>query len=383
MALRPLNILVRPCYSDFLGNRLFVHQDQRGIDPKQAALWLWMEPLIELKKRIEAYGWQINTWDMQPVESADVIIVQDLPPDRAEMDAVRKRAPKAKFVLLIWETPLSRPQAWDPVNHALFDAVLTYDRRLVDNKRYFYCAVSLGYPPPAVAQIPFAQRQPLVMTNTNRWIGWLAYRNPGLAGLPFVGPALSGWHVQPMALLRQNKGEQYSHRRQLARLADREFPGVLDVYGYGWMGEPTSWAHRFVRHRPFNCGRGFVKDKLALTAKYRFAVTFENQISNCGYISEKIYDVLYSGAVPIYLGDQNITDVVPADCFVDARIFKGDDRALLRFVSSCDEPTWTQYYDAGRRFLASSAVESVQPPAFAKSVVTAIEAVTGICVPMI
>jgi hypothetical protein len=285
----PLNILVRPCYADFLQNKLF--------KPEHSMANHWMSPLVMLKEAAEQRGWRMNTWDTEPLDSADVILSQDLP-RHAEFLNARKVASKAKFILLIWESPLSRPAAWDRVNHDQFDAVITYDLKLVDHKRYFPYMLPLGAPPAAIADKPFSERRPLVLVNSNRWIGWLGNRQSGLEGLPFIGPIFSGWHVSIDALLSQNKGEQYSHRRKLARLADREFPDLLDAFGHGWRGEPSSWAHKLIRHRPFACGKGtFDGDKLALIANYRCGIAFENLINDRGYLSEKIFDMLYAGTV--------------------------------------------------------------------------------------
>ncbi len=364
-----LNILVRPCDADYSKNRLFSKEHTPH----------YQHPFATLKPMVEARGHRINTWDMEPLESADVILIQDLPA-REQFDEARKKAPNAKFILMVWETPLSRPHAWDKRNHDLFDAVLTYDRRRVDNKQYFFFPLSLGDAPAQVPQPAFADRKLLVLVSTNRWIGWLANRRGGFAGIPFFGLMFNGWYVRPWDVLTQDRGEQYTHRTRLARLVDREFPGVMDAWGPGWLGQPTSWAHRVIPHRPFACGKPPVPmdgTKHVLVAGYRFAIAFENQVTNRGYISEKIFDVLYAGSVPIYLGEERIADVVPAECFVDARQFKGDDRALLRFVQSCDEATWNRYRDAGQRYLQSDAIKAVQPPAFSKAVIDAIETVAN------
>jgi hypothetical protein len=366
---KPLNILVRPCYPFFLKNKLFIREHDYAAH--------WMEPLVQLKEAAEARGWTMNTWDMADLATADVILSQDLP-RRDELLAAKAKAPEAKFILFIWESPLSRPQAWDRRNHELFDAVLTYDPHLVDNKRYFRFMLPLSEPPELGPQKHFTERRPLLLINSNRWIGWLANRTGGWVGLPFLGPKFTGWHVGVRALLTQNRGEQYSHRRKIARLADAEFPDLLDVYGHGWRGEPVSWAHKLIRHRPFACGRGaFEGEKLSLIGNYRFGLAFENIVGDRGYLSEKMFDMLYGGAVPIYLGDERAADSVPADCFVDARQFNGDDRALLRFVQTCDETTWQHYYDAGRAYLKSDAAKVVQPAAFCTAVLGAIEHVTS------
>ena len=54
--------------------------------------------------------------------------------------------------------------------------------------------------------------------------------------------------------------------------------------------------------------------------KYRFSFCLENSITN-GYISEKIFDCLYAGVIPLYLGAPNINNYVNKYCFIDLRKF--------------------------------------------------------------
>lgn len=61
--------------------------------------------------------------------------------------------------------------------------------------------------------------------------------------------------------------------------------------------------------------------KLALIARYRFTLAFENSIDN-DYVTEKFFDPLIAGSVPVYLGAPNIADYAPGErCFIDVRDF--------------------------------------------------------------
>ena len=68
----------------------------------------------------------------------------------------------------------------------------------------------------------------------------------------------------------------------------------------------------------FGCNWPYRKEKLELFKGYPFALSFEN--SNCyDYVTEKLYDVLLSGAVPIYLGAPNIEEWAPAGSYMYGR----------------------------------------------------------------
>ena len=77
-------------------------------------------------------------------------------------------------------------------------------------------------------------------------------------------------------------------------------------------------------HRIDDRGRA---SKLAVLARYRFNLAYENCIDR-DYVTEKWFDCLLAGCVPVYLGAPNIADFAPApDSYVDASAF-ADARAL-------------------------------------------------------
>jgi hypothetical protein len=366
-----MRILVRPFYKNWLNNRLFEADDApRNSSVGNAAY-------VELARLLNSRGIQIATWDMFPWETADLIYMLDLPSTRNEVLEVKRRCPSAKLVLELWETPLSRPQFFVEANHSLFDAVVTYDPHLCDERKYFRFFLPFTPPRTPAANPPFQQRKPLVMVNANRYTSMLAPRGPGLPGLPFFGPALTGWSLPLDKLLSQNRGELYSRRRKLARLAEKSYPGVLEVYGTGWQGEYSSWLHKFVRHRPYACAISAQTDKQQVLPHYRFVVAFENFAGDMGYISEKMLDALSVGVVPIYLGDAHITDQFPADAFVDARQFRND-RELLSFARDCSQNQWSALRDAGQAFIASPSAAKFSPQGYAQNVTRIICKVLGL-----
>jgi glycosyl transferase family 10 (putative fucosyltransferase) len=63
--------------------------------------------------------------------------------------------------------------------------------------------------------------------------------------------------------------------------------------------------------------------KLALIGQYRFTLAFENAIEP-DYVTEKLYDALIAGSVPVYLGAPNVREFAPAEhCYIDASRFAG------------------------------------------------------------
>jgi hypothetical protein len=72
------------------------------------------------------------------------------------------------------------------------------------------------------------------------------------------------------------------------------------------------------RSLPHDDGR---PTKLQTISRYRFTLAFENSIAP-DYVTEKFFDPLLVGSVPVYLGAPNIADYAPgANCYIDVREF--------------------------------------------------------------
>jgi len=146
----------------------------------------------------------------------------------------------------------------------------------------------------------------------------------------------------------------------------------FDLYGEGWERRhpavgPAQHAAALAAYR------GPARDKLATLAGYRFALTFENARFP-GYVSEKLFDALRAGCIPVYDGAPDVDRYVPPEAFVDARRFAS--YAILdAFLRAMPRSTAEQYLEAGKAYLASAAYESFSAAAFARQIVAAVESV--------
>jgi len=103
--------------------------------------------------------------------------------------------------------------------------------------------------------------------------------------------------------------------------------------------------------------------KLLLIGRYRFTLAFENAVEP-DYVTEKVYDALTAGSVPVYLGAPNVAAFVPVPhCFIDVTRFAGpaDLAAYLNRLVE-DERSYAEYlawktadFSAGFRALAAAA----------------------------
>jgi hypothetical protein len=122
--------------------------------------------------------------------------------------------------------------------------------------------------------------------------------------------------------------ELYSRRLDIINWYDAHHPALFDLFGTGWEAPaPSSLPMRVARRLPvlrsllapkLNVYRGTIGQKLETLAGYRFCFCYENFSSPDGWITEKIFDAMFAGCVPVYWGPDNISHHIPSTCFIDA-----------------------------------------------------------------
>ncbi len=150
--------------------------------------------------------------------------------------------------------------------------------------------------------------------------------------------------------------------------------GEIDLYGPNWTRMPNRVGATFIpasarrayrifwewRQRRWpdplyaaaaQASRGVAESKLETLGRYTFAICFENMILK-GWITEKIFDCLFAGTVPIYWGAPDIDSWVPPECFIDMRRFHNYDQ-LRDFLRRLRPSDVIHYREAGREYLES------------------------------
>jgi len=139
-------------------------------------------------------------------------------------------------------------------------------------------------------------------------------------------------------------------------------PG-FDLFGFGWekSGKNLKEAQNIKK-----VYKGVVKDKIDVLRKYKFAICFENCIFE-GNVTEKIFDALFAGSVPIYYGAPDINDYVSPNCFIDFRKFRDYDE-LCSFLSNIKEDKYNQYVENIKEYLQSDLFKKFIQENFAKEI---------------
>jgi len=364
-------ICVVPRWNAHRGNRLFALGEADAKD-----LTCYNNQCYSFWRRLaEKEGYLLDTDDVSSLEEADGIWLLDLPRKRSEFDRIlNTKRSMAKVVLQVCESPLIVPQSHEKSHQLECDFVMTYEKPKVDDARIFHCEIPTDLKFEGEG-IPFGERRCAMMINSNKQEGWMGSGIVGCARFPGWGKYLNGWKASIGHRLFPARGELYSWRRKLARTAERMDRRQLDVYGLGWTGEPTTWIP-VKRPEPYLCATGDLlverskiekfQDKFLLIGRYRFGVAVENFRGSTGYISEKIFDVIRAGSVPIYLGEESITDFLPTGSFVDVRDFRSHEQ-LLRYLVNCPESKWQEMRSIGRAFLTSERAENFGIEAFVRT----------------
>lgn len=296
-------------------------------------------PYAALRQRFLAAGVRLDTSDSLAAQPA-FELHQDVQP--FSPDGVTA-------YLLMFETPLIKPENDDRQRLAAYRRVFTWRDDLVDGERF----VKINFP------------NPLVVPEVDGWAGRDIFCSLIAAN---------------KTLVRPDPRDLYVERVRTIRWFEQHAPDSLHLYGVDWdmpvmpaglVGKVARRIFRYLpgalRGKPFPSYRGRVANKRDVLRRSRFAICYENVRGYDGYITEKIFDCFFSGCVPVYWGPDNITDYIPADCFVDRRAFP-DTAALHRHLCSLDEARYRVFQQNIRDFLSSDAARAFGSAFFAETV---------------
>lgn len=126
----------------------------------------------------------------------------------------------------------------------------------------------------------------------------------------------------------------YDDRRFCSFISSHNDDGREELFNEINAIAPIDSAGRFM-HNNDDLKTRFADDKLAFLRQYRFNLCPENSNSE-GYCTEKIFEAISSGCVPIYWGSDNNPEPdvlnLEAVCFVN--VGKANDRNTLKEISS-------------------------------------------------
>src|SRR3989344_1070024 len=297
----------------------------------------FFEPLCYTRMRtaLAEKGYETHTLDMfGGTDDIDGLICFDVPKGGQDaIESVMRRTDIPKIAVL-YEAPVIKPHNYRESNLGKFNYVLTWNRDLVDQNNFFHFFWPQLFSPPNHT-IPFGERKVLSLIAGNKMV-YTAH-------------------------------ELYSERRRAARFFERHLPDQFDLYGRPAWNKRSEFSLRDAVKptnlpktvltllgglRPFRSYRGETADKLRTLARYKFSVCYENMDHINGYVTEKIWDCFSAGTVPIYLGANNVNDLIPKECYIDKRDFPRYED-LSKYLTGVTKERHAEYLIAARQFMLS------------------------------
>lgn len=107
-----------------------------------------------------------------------------------------------------------------------------------------------------------------------------------------------------------------------------------------------------------------IDDKHATLAKYKFNLCFENCVFP-GYVTEKIFDCLLAGTIPVYFGAPDVEKYLPNGCFLNYQDYNSFS-TLQKALEGMTAEKANSYLESGKQFLQSNEFNKFTITHFAK-----------------
>lgn len=301
-------------------------------------------PYFCLREEFKKSQYQIDTSDI--TNTAEICF-------ELHLDVQHTFNPLVPTYALLFETSQVKPNNQNQDLLSKYQKIFTWNDELVDGKKF----IKINFPNNIIITEPDG------FSNRTRFCCLIA-GNKTLAGL--------------------DKRDLYVERIKTIKWFERHAPESFDLYGIDWdipaigrglFGKITRRIFKalkpIIQFKPFPSYRGKVESKREVLLKTKFAICYENVSDLPGYITEKIFDCFFAGCIPVYWGASNVTDYIPADCFIDRKAFKTHE-ALYAHLQTMSETNYKAYQQRIAAFLSSDAAKPFSSEVFAETIVNTI-----------
>ena len=333
-SLLKITLFVRPDPA-LLGNGVFSGEPIGGMKSD-------MYQFVALRYELRRHGLELATQDIHPPQDSVLVLALD----QVDFFQQYQRPAGQTLCLMLSEPPTYFPANWDTARHAVFDRVLTYDTKLVDNVRYFRFHYSIDfetYPPfHPVSEAEFAQRR----------LCMVAAASFGVVAPPAGSPSLLYERFSTLKWFSEHHPIEFDFfSRGINPETYTSFRGAGLLKR--WLPNVVLHAIAQRRKRIFDrVYRGSIPplEKIEYVRHYKFAIAYENTEGLHGYLTEKLCDCLAAATIPVYLGDRLLADLVPPSCYIDRRKFATHEE-LYRFMTEMPYSRYAEYVEAIRAFM--------------------------------
>lgn len=173
------------------------------------------------------------------------------------------------------------------------------------------------------------------------------------------------------------EADLYQERQKIVRWFEERFPCQFDLYGRHWNlpmakrgvsgGVLRALGKAGLRPKPLLTWRGQLPDKALALRRTKFSFALENVAGLDGYLSEKLFESLYEGCIPIYWGDPSVVQLLPDNIYVRYWDFHSLDE-LFDYLASYTRPAFEKTQRDIKTFLSSSEANELSSTTFAQTI---------------
>ena len=313
----------------------------------------------EIKRECEKFGINFEFLTNKQLQPDDIVIVSNITPFNRgplktnliisknrisnrnsgfrNLGKLIAKNKDTRFVPYLWESSIAEVCNWDFIKHKKHEFIFTWDTNLINSypKKYFLLNLQAGpleFPTKDISlkKQSFKDRSKFISTISNAK-GLLSNDTGYKARVD-----IANWY----GINRENEFSLFGG-------------GWSDVLSFGDVKRKNSRLPPEIRRNIKNVYGGTIEHKSSVISESKFYLCIENCITQSGYVTEKIFDALIHGAVPIYLGATDIQRFIPTDCFIDLRSFNGSIANLHSYLSKMNEDQWNAMVEASNDFLFS------------------------------
>lgn len=327
-------LLLFLCTYSLVGNKIVYIVPPGGYEGgklfEQGEVWINRDQVnkiwVDLRDSFKKLGYDLQTANVgQRMDDGEAILSCGITPKITQsLKSYKGRVP---LIALLWEPYATQPTSYQTQYTSLFDMVFTMYDESVDNGQFH----KLHYAQPT-----------LNMTMGKQ------FDNRSFCTL-IAGNKQSGYG-----------GSLYKERRKAIRFFSKSNQRDFAFYGKGW--DRQYWP---------NYGGGITR-KADVLSSYKYCICFENTADAPGYITEKIFDVMLAGCIPVYWGAPNIQAYIPSNCFIDFRDFDCNYEKLEQYLNSISEDQFKEYQQNIADYLSSEAAFKFSSEYFVDTIISAV-----------
>ena len=286
----------------------------------------WCFPFWVWRQSCSCRGYPRWPRILKRLDIPQLILLVDLPSRRCELKRLIARYPRVPVVLLVAETPLER-QAQHCRAICTVCSNTDLQLRLQSHCPRFSTAIC-HFASAEVCRALAVSNAPdrsvactyVGNAHSSGWRRNYQYQL-GWRGWPVFWQYLQGWRLPLAAAWRDERYGAYGVRAAAVLAAQRVFGQRFLLSGKGWGAGGSGWFSRWFPDRRLKLQShelGLVPgSKISALRNSTFTLVCENYLGESGYVSEKVFDAMAAGSIPIYIGAPHALPAELANVVID------------------------------------------------------------------